>query len=90
MDDLAVARGNAAADAGGLLGDDDLMAGKRGRAGDGKTDDAGPDHQNLHGNTLGLSSSANAEDAVIATSATRDRRASAKNTGYWIARIRGR
>ncbi len=49
VDHLAVARGNAAADAGCLLGDDDIMAGERGRARNREPDDAGTDDQNLHG-----------------------------------------
>ena len=49
VDHLAVARGNAAADAGGLLGGDDIMAGERGRARDREPDDTGSDDQDLHG-----------------------------------------
>ena len=48
MDHLAVARGHAVADAAGRFRDDHLMAGKRGLTRDGETDDAGPNHQNLH------------------------------------------
>ncbi len=49
MDHLAVARGDAIADASGRLRDDDLVAGQRGLTRDGKADHAGTDDENLHG-----------------------------------------
>ena len=48
MDDLAVARGDAGADAGRCFRHHHVMAIARGGTGDGQADDTGTDHQDLH------------------------------------------
>src|ERR1700678_4248687 len=49
MDDLAVARGHAVADAAGGLGDDHVVAANGRRTGDRKPDNACANNENLHG-----------------------------------------
>jgi hypothetical protein len=56
MNDLAVARGGAAADMGFRLRHDDVVAGKRCCAGDRKPHDAGADDEHLHGQRLSAAS----------------------------------
>ena len=48
MDDFAVARGDAGADAGGGFRNDHVVPGERGRACDRKPHHARSDHQDLH------------------------------------------